>query len=157
MEYDYILTIEHPDKWHERFLNLAKEISTWSKDPSTKVGCIAVEPDQRRILSTGYNGFPPGIDDTDERLKNRELKYIYTVHAEKNMIYNATANGVSLSGSHVYVHNIGICPECAKALMSVGVSCVVLSKNRDKPQKWEDNFKISMLLFQEAGVRVMEI
>ena len=144
-------------KWQQRFLKIASEISNWSKDPNTKVGCIAVKPHGRNILSTGYNGFPPNIEDTEERLTDRSLKYMYTVHAEKNMIYNATANGVSLLGAHVYVYNIGVCAECAKALISVGVACVVLSKDRDRPQKWEDDFKISKEMFLEAGVIVMEI
>ncbi len=44
-------------KWDGRFLNLAKHISEWSKDPSTKVGCVVVGID-REIRSTGFNGFP---------------------------------------------------------------------------------------------------
>ena len=47
------------DKWDDRFLDIAREISTWSKDPSRKIGAIAVR--DRKILATGYNGFPKGI------------------------------------------------------------------------------------------------
>ena len=43
------------DKWHKRFMEVAELVSTWSKDPSTKVGAIVVGPD-REIRSTGYNG-----------------------------------------------------------------------------------------------------
>ena len=57
-------------KWDLRFIDLAKHISKWSKDPSTKVGCIIVGED-REIRSTGFNGFPRGIDDTSERLEDR--------------------------------------------------------------------------------------
>ncbi len=46
-------------KWDKRFLKLAREISTWSKDPSSKIGAVIVN-DERRILATGYNGFPRG-------------------------------------------------------------------------------------------------
>ena len=42
--------------WDKRFLAVAKEISTWSKDPSKKIGAIIVK--DKRILATGYNGFP---------------------------------------------------------------------------------------------------
>ena len=69
------------DKWDQRFLDLAHHISGWSKDPSTKVGCIVVGKD-REIRSTGFNGFPRGIADDDERLTNRELKYPLICHAE---------------------------------------------------------------------------
>jgi len=51
------------DKWDLRFKNLALEVSEWSKDPSTKVGCIAVK--DRRVIATGYNGFPIGISEND--------------------------------------------------------------------------------------------
>ena len=58
-------------KWDDRFLELAKHISEWSKDPSTKVGCVIVGED-REVRSTGFNGLPRGIDDSDERLNNRD-------------------------------------------------------------------------------------
>ena len=59
------------EKWDLRFIELAKHISLWSKDPSTKVGCVVVGED-REIRSTGFNGFPRGIDDDEERLNDRE-------------------------------------------------------------------------------------
>ncbi|MEC8351943.1 MAG: CMP deaminase, partial [Candidatus Thermoplasmatota archaeon] len=72
-------------KWDIRFLKLATHISEWSKDPSTKVGCVVVGPD-REIRSTGFNGFPRGIQDSDDRLTNRDLKYPLICHAEENAI-----------------------------------------------------------------------
>ena len=60
-------------KWDERFLRMAKEVSTWSKDPSTKVGAVGVDIN-RRIKCTGYNGFPRSIRD-DSRLDDRDSKY----------------------------------------------------------------------------------
>ena len=62
------------EKWDMRFIELAKHISLWSKDPSTKVGCVVVGED-REIRSTGFNGFPRGIDDDEDRLMDREKKY----------------------------------------------------------------------------------
>ena len=43
-------------KWDQRFLELAKQISTWSKDPSTQVGCVVVGPD-REIRVLGLMAF----------------------------------------------------------------------------------------------------
>ena len=60
-------------KWDARFLDLAKHISDWSKDPSTKVGCVVVGED-REVRSTGFNGFPRGIEDTAARLNDRSQK-----------------------------------------------------------------------------------
>jgi len=64
-------------KWNERFMSLAEEVSKWSKDPSTQVGCILVK--DRRVISTGFNGLPRGISDSLDRLTNREIKYEMTV------------------------------------------------------------------------------
>ena len=80
---------EH-NNWDCRLIELAKTISTWSKDPSTKVGAVIVDSN-RRILSTGYNGFPKGIKD-DERLENRDEKLEMIVHAEINAILFAERN-----------------------------------------------------------------
>ena len=66
--------------WTRRYINLAKEIATWSKDPRTKVGAVVVGK-EGQILSQGYNGFPRGIEDREERLNDREQKYRYVVHA----------------------------------------------------------------------------
>ena len=46
-------------------MNVAMEVSSWSKDPSKKIGCIAVK--DRRIIATGFNGFPKGIEDLPDR------------------------------------------------------------------------------------------
>src|SRR6056297_1129882 len=91
------------NKWDERFLDMAELVATWSKDPSTKIGAVCVEPQSKRILSMGYNGFPRGIADLDWRYEDKEVKYSLVVHAEANAIYNATSNGVSLEGSTIYV------------------------------------------------------
>ena len=60
-------------KWDLRFLEMARNAASWSKDPSTKVGAIIVD-DDKRVISVGYNGFPKGVRD-DERLDDRQEKY----------------------------------------------------------------------------------
>ena len=137
------------DKWDERFLQLAEQISTWSKDPSRKIGAIAVR--DRKILATGYNGFPKGIEDSDDRYNNRELKYMYVVHAEMNCIYNAAENGVSLKGSTIYVIGLPICHDCAKGLIQAGISRVV-TPEQEIPENWQDSISSSISMFKEAGV-----
>lgn len=143
------------DKWHKRLFRLAEEYASWSKDPSTKVGVIAVEPITRRILSGGYNGFPRGIEDSEERLNDRTLKYLYVVHAEKNMIYNATLAGISLNGSHIYVHGLPVCSECAKGLIQVGAQKIYIKESSIlKSEFWHDSWKTSKIMFEECGVEV---
>ena len=133
---------------------MAELVSTWSKDPSRKIGAVAVGS-KRQILSTGYNGFPRGIDDNEERLNNRELKYQYVVHAEQNMIYNATYNGISLDGASLYVYGLPICHECAKGIIQVGIKEVFIDRKSllDRPN-WYDSYLKSKEMFDEAGIVV---
>ena len=56
--------------WDEYFMGVAILASQRSKDPSTQVGACIVDGD-KRILSTGYNGFPQGCSD-DEFPWNRD-------------------------------------------------------------------------------------
>src|SRR6056300_417538 len=94
-EYMRRMDRQEDNKWDQRFMQMAQMVSTWSKDPSSKIGAVAVN-DEKRILATGYNGFPRGIADTEERLNNRDEKYPRIIHAEMNVLMNALYNGVSL-------------------------------------------------------------
>jgi dCMP deaminase len=140
-------------KWDKRYLKLTREVSTWSKDPSTQIGAVAIG-EKGQVLSQGFNGFPRGIEDSDERYSDREQKYKYVVHAEMNMIYNATYNGVSLNGATVYVTGLPVCSECAKGLIQVGVKTVVMSKEdvSNALERWKESFETTIELFEEAGV-----
>ena len=60
------------DKWDKRFMRVAREISAWSKDPSKQIGAVAVN-DDRRILATGYNGFPKGIEDKTDAFRQEKF------------------------------------------------------------------------------------
>ena len=139
--------------WDRKFLELAKHISTWSKDPSKKIGAVAVGAN-RNILATGYNGFPKGIQDTEERLNDRETKYELVVHAEMNCIYNAVENGVSLKDSHLYVYGLPICHECAKGVVQVGIGRVIIEDRLCAEQRWSDSFAKSKRIFNEGNVVV---
>lgn len=132
-----------------RYMRLAREIATWSKDPSTKVGAVAISQNNNIVLSQGYNGFPRGMDD-DWRLYIKSEKYEYIVHAELNMIYNAADNGVSLKGSSVYIYGLPCCHKCAIALAQSGVSNVVMCST--KTTKWDISFEKSKDIFNEVGI-----
>ena len=141
------------DKWDERFLNLAKEISTWSKDPNTKVGAVAIG-EKGEVLAQGYNGFPRGVQDLDERYNDQELKYRYVVHAEMNCIYNAGYNGAKLDGSTMYVYGLPVCNECAKGIIQVGVQRVVVPAfDTDLPDRWQVSILGTKRMFKEAGIQ----
>lgn len=139
------------NKWDIRYLGLADEVAQWSKDPSTKIGAIAVGK-KGQVLSQGYNGFPRGIEDKVEYYQDRETKYKYVVHAEMNVIYNATYNGVSLDGATMYVTGLPVCSDCAKGIIQVGISRVVMYE-RLTPLKWIESWKTTSGMFDEANIK----
>jgi dCMP deaminase len=139
-------------KWDKRFMRVAQEISSWSKDPSKQIGAVAVNSD-RRILATGYNGFPKGIEDIPARYEDRTIKYDLVVHAEMNCIYNATFSGISLKDSTMYVWGLPVCHDCAKGIIQVGINRIVIGM-MDSPQKWLDSFEKSRRMFDESGVDI---
>ena len=141
-------------KWHNRFMDMAKMISTWSKDPSSQIGAVAVN-DERRILATGYNGFPKGIADTEERLNNKDEKYPRIVHAEMNALMNALYSGVSLKDSTLYVYGLPVCPSCSKCVIQAGVKRVVIPATKTDKGNWQQVWEEQSLpMYKEAGVQV---
>lgn len=143
--------MHNQEKWDRRFLELARHISAWSKDPSTKVGAVIVRPD-RTIASVGYNGFPRGMDDDPEIYANRELKLKRVVHAEMNAILNAQE---PLKGCTLYVWAPSYgptCERCAPHVIQTGITRVINQRAlgeaiRPGALEAED-------MFREAGVEV---
>ena len=72
--------------WNLRFLNLAKHVSEWSKDPSTQVGAVIFD-DKNRIVSIGYNGFPKNVADDPNKYADRNIKYKMVVHDSNLSFY----------------------------------------------------------------------
>jgi len=141
-------------KWHVRFIKLAHEVSTWSIDPSTKVGCVLIK--DRRIISTGFNGFPRGINDDINRLMDREKKYELTIHAETNAIITAAIHGVSTDGCSAYV-TMHPCSRCSAALINAGIKDVYVKSCKDIPERWLENFILASKLLEEAGIPLVAV
>jgi|TARA_B100001250_G_scaffold47404_1_gene37098 dCMP deaminase len=138
--------------WDKRFLKLAKHISEWSKDPSTQVGCVVVGPD-REIRSTGFNGLPRGIEDNDERLNDREIKYPLICHAEENAIMHAARIGISLKDCTAYV-TWPPCTRCARSLIQAGISTIIYPENTEIPERWMADFNLSLNMLKEANINL---
>jgi len=137
-------------KWDERFMQLARHVAMWSKDPSTKVGAVIVD-EKRRVVSLGYNGFPRGVDDSPERYADRPTKYAHVVHAELNAILNAPRG---VEGCTLYV-TLEPCTTCAKAIIQSGVRRVVLpdrtgESNTEVLKRWGDDQKTAYNMMDEA-------
>lgn len=74
---------ERPD-WISYYLNIAQDVSSRSHDSQSKCGAVITDS-HFRPLSTGYNGFPPDVE--DDLLPNyRPDKYAWVLHAEENAI-----------------------------------------------------------------------
>jgi dCMP deaminase len=140
------------NKWHKRFLELAELVSTWSKDPSSKVGAVIVDK-YNRIVSTGYNGFPVGVNDSKDRLDNRDVKYKMILHAEENAIMFAKQN---LEGCSLYVTNLPPCSHCAALIIQSGIKNVY-TPQKDIPDRWKESIALTKQMFYESGVNLMFI
>jgi dCMP deaminase len=140
-------------KWQARFGRLAKEVATWSKDSSSCVGAVIVRPD-RTIASVGFNGFPRGVEDSHERIANRDTKLLYTIHAEMNAILSAKE---PLTGYSIFVWPFQPCAHCAASIIQSGIKDVYCPYNAHLKsyERWADSFKAALQMFDEAGVRVI--
>lgn len=132
-------------------MELASFIAAWSKDPSTKVGAVIVDPRNKRIVSTGFNGFPFGVEDKAERLDDRSVKYEMVVHAETNALMFA---GTQAAGCTLYVTPLPPCARCAVLIIQSGIRRVVSPTPDTSREPWKTQFSISSQMFEEAGVEV---
>ena len=140
------------NKWDLRFLKIANEVSQWSKDPGTKVGCVLVK--DRRIVSTGYNGFPQSLSDDLSRYRDRDFKLAITIHAEANAILNAAKNGSRTENCVAYV-TFPPCTQCASALIQAGITTIVCPDPAKAPDRWKKSFTLASNLLSEASVKVL--
>jgi len=135
-------------KWDARFMDVAEMIATWSKDPSTQVGCVLVDQN-RRIIGTGYNGFPRGVDDCVERYEHRPTKILMVQHAEANAVLQAVAE---MKGATAYVTHHP-CSSCAGVLIQAGVTRVVTRRPEEAlAERFAESFEATRTMFEEAGV-----
>jgi dCMP deaminase len=141
-------------EWGEYFINIAEQVKLKSKDNNTKIGVVIVGKDNE-IVSTGYNSFPRGIDDSVEERQEKPEKYFWFEHAERNAIYNAARIGVSTLGTTMYM-TCGIsCADCARAIINAGISKIVLRSGKGTMSpKWVDSAQRSNQMFKEAGIQI---
>ena len=136
------------EKWVGRFLEMAKLVASWSYDPSSKCGAVITRG--KRIVSTGYNGFPAGTNDHAAVYANRDRKYLRVVHAEKNAILFAKQD---LEGCTMYVTHFPCC-QCAAFIIQSGINRVVaLPQSGDFMTRWYDQIEESLNMFGEAEVK----
>lgn len=145
--------------WDQYFAQLLGPISSKSKDPSTKVGCIIVGPDHE-IRSTGYNSFPRGLNDNEPSRHERPEKYFWIEHAERNAIYNAARCGSTTAGCVMYVSHVP-CLDCARGIVQSGIKELVVCQkaviDEEFQKRWQEHIDRVDSLFSECGVTLRHI
>ena len=137
--------------WDSRWLAVAKLFASFSKDPSTGVGAVAVDS-RKRLVASGFNGLSRRVEDSQERLHNRTTRYSLTVHAEINMLISAER---SLRGCTVYLWPMPPCSQCAAALIQAGISRVVApAPHPQLAERWGESIELAIMAMREAGVKV---
>lgn len=136
--------------WEKRYLETAKHVAQWSRDPSRKIGAIIIGED-KQIVSQGFNGFARGVADTEYRYSDKETKYKFVVHAEMNAIFNAALSGARVKGGTIYVTGLHVCHACADGIIQSGINKVVMES--DQCKGWEESAEIARIKFKEAGVQ----
>jgi dCMP deaminase len=140
-------------KWDSRFMDLARLVASWSKDPSTQVGAVIVDQD-KRIVSTGFNGFPRSVNDVCRF--DRNTKLLRTIHAEENALLFARRD---VTGMSVYVTRPP-CARCAAKLVQAGIVRVVYELPPvDFVERWGAEMREAQAMFDEVGmiVKVMGV
>lgn len=145
------------NKWDKRFMELAYVVGNWSScfKENRQVGAVIVK--DKRILTTGYNGAPSGIESCKDRneclrvnmgIKSGTCQEIcYAVHAEQNAVIQAAKLGISVEGATLYCTHQP-CSICAKIIINSGIKRVVYDNG------YPDEF--SMKMFKEANLQIVK-
>jgi dCMP deaminase len=150
------------NKWDDRFLALARHISGWSKDPSTKVGAVIVRPN-KSVASLGFNGFPQKMSDhlRDDAgvlysaYDNREEKYSRIIHGEINAITFATER---LVGYTLYTYPFMPCDRCFVQVAQTGITRVVAPRaTEEQLTRWGPAFERVRKYAKEMNIELEEV
>ena len=136
--------------WVNKFHRVANLISSFSKDPSTQVGAVAFDH-SNRIIETGYNGLPRNVVDLPERME-RPQKYLWTAHAEENLVAHAARS--RLEGTTVVVTHFP-CARCARMLINAGVAMVIYREQATAMDNEE--FVVARQMFKEANIVISQL
>ena len=139
----------------QNFINIARELATASKCVSKQVGAVIVK--NGRILSTGYNGTPPGFQNCNDywngeyTKEHHEWSKTYEIHAEMNAIIWAAREGISIDGATIYV-TLEPCSECSKNLIASGIKRIVYANSYE-----HTNSNVITKFIKDNGVSIEQL
>ncbi|MGI6733567.1 MAG: deoxycytidylate deaminase [Anaerovoracaceae bacterium] len=143
--------MNRPD-WDEYFMQMAEVAEQRSTCTRRRVGAVIVK--DKRIMATGYNGVPTGIQHCEERGCLREQLQVPSgqrhelcrgLHAEQNAIIQAAYLGQSIDGGTLYC-TTQPCVICAKMIINAGIKRIVIKEG------YPDELALEML--KEAGLTI---
>jgi dCMP deaminase len=141
-------------KWDLRWLNMAKMVSTWSKDPSTQTGAVIVRG-KNEFVSLGYNGFPKLMPDNVENYSNREEKYSRIVHCEMNALLFAKEK---VGECTLYTWPFISCDRCFVHMVQAGITRFVAPMaNADQLSRWGTAMERVRNYAKEISVEIIEL
>lgn len=142
------------NKWDIRFLALARFVSSWSKDPSTKTGAAIVRCD-KKVVAIGYNGFPRTMPDVPEWYEDRLQKYSRIVHCEMNALISATTD---VRGCILYTWPFACCDRCVVQMLQAGITRFVFPEPPEEAlPRWADALAKTKQYMRECGAQWTEI
>ena len=136
--------------WDEYFLGIAEAVAAKSKDPSSKMGCVIVDP-KKRVVSLGYNGMVQGADESKMTLSERPMKYYFVIHSEMNALLFANQD---LTGCTVY-NRVATCENCLKHCLQAGIKRFVYKELRVRSHSTDPKHSMTNFETDEAIVRLL--
>ena len=137
-------------QWDEYFLKIAETVALKSKDPSSKMGCVIVDPN-KRVVSVGYNGMIQGADESKMTLSERPMKYYFVIHAEMNALLYAHRD---LTGCTVY-NLTATCENCLKHCLQAGIKRFVYQELRVHSHSTDPAKSMTNIDTDEAIIRLL--
>jgi dCMP deaminase len=156
-----VKNLHHRPSWDEYFVGLADYVGTRATCDRGRVGCVIVK--DKRVVSTGYTGSPPGLPHCDDvghdmhKVINEDgtssLHCVRTIHAEQNAIVHAAKFGVALEGATLYC-KMTPCHVCAKLVITAGIRRVVAEQDYHASKRTKKIFKQAGIKFDLLNKKV---
>ncbi len=137
-------------EWDEYFLEIAEAVALKSKDPSSKMGCVIVDP-KKRVVSLGYNGMIQGANESKMTLTERPMKYYFAVHSEMNAILFSHQD---LTGCTIY-NRVATCENCLKHCLQAGITRFVYKELRVHSHSTDPKKSMTNIETDEAVIRLL--
>ncbi len=124
-----------------------------SANPSTQNGAVLIN-DKGDIILSAVNSFPEGVARTQER-NVKPLRFKFSVHAERNVIFQAARLGIKTKGLTM-VCPWAACSDCAQAIIQAGIKRLVVHKQAlNRSSRWQENIELAFAMLREARVKII--